>query len=171
MGSCIHTELSLGPGIGVRRGTGTHRPDGFWAGEEVVYEPENRRYELILRDTSFDPSAAKEAAEALVLDEDVDILFGVTDNVGTVRVIEQVAKPTDTLYVTGGDSSARTLGDPDLCGRKVLRANEHTGMVARSMAKYVGEETDTETIYLLGVDTPFGRTSVALYRRYMEAKV
>jgi branched-chain amino acid transport system substrate-binding protein len=144
-------------------------PDGFWAGERVVFEPGDRRYEVVIRDTTFSPSTAEEAATDLVAEEDVDMFFGPTDTSSAIRVIEQVSKPTDTLHITGGVSSIDITGDPDLCGRKIFRANEHTGMEARAIAKHVTEETDTESMYLLGVDNSFGRSSIPLYRRALEA--
>jgi branched-chain amino acid transport system substrate-binding protein len=144
-------------------------PDGLWAGEEVTFETEDRKYQIIIRDTTYDPSTAEEAATDLVLDENVDMLFGVLETSSTIRVIEQVSKPTDTLHITGGVSSIDVTGNTNLCGRKVFRANENTGMEARALAKYIGEETDTESMYLLGADNSFGRSSIPLYRRALEA--
>ena len=144
-------------------------PDGFWAGERVVYEPEDRRYEMVLRDSTYKPSTAEEGATALVADEEVDVLYGMVDSSSAIRVIEQVAKPTDTIYLTGGTSSPSITANPDYCGRKVFRANEHIGMEARALSKYIGDETDTDEVYLLAVDNTYGRTAAPPYRRYLEA--
>jgi len=149
----------------------TFQPETSWAGaDNLVYEPEDedRTYEFIFRDTVFDPQNAEAAAEALVLDEGVDILFGVTDTSGVPRVIEQVAKPTDTLYVTGGTSGVGVTGDPDFCGKKVFRASEHLGMDAHALSKYIGEETDIETSYVLAVDNRLGRSGVSEYRKALD---
>jgi len=149
----------------------TFQPETSWAGaDNLVYEPEDedRTYEFIFRDTVFDPQNAEAAAKALVLDEGVDILFGVVESAGAIRVIEQVARPTDTLYVAGGTSNVDMVGDPDLCGRNIFRANEHSGMEARAMSKYIAEETDTETTYLLSVDNQFGRSAVNEYRKALD---
>ena len=144
-------------------------PDGLWAGSEAVLEPEDRRYEVLIRDTSLDPSIAVSAAEVLVLDENVDILFGGIDSSTCIRVIEQVAKPTDTPYIAGG-SSTEIAADPDLCGRNLFRTNEHVGMEARAIGTYVGDETDTETMYLYGAENSFGRSVLREYRKSLESK-
>ena len=143
-------------------------PDGFWAGERVVFEPEDRRYEMVLRDTTYDPTTAEEGATALVADEEVDVLFGLADSSSAIRVVEQVSKPTDTLTLLG-NSSPDSVGDPDLCGRKVFRTNAHIGMESRSLSRYIGNETDTEDVYLLAVDNAYGKTATPSFRRYLEA--
>jgi len=146
----------------------TFEPEISWAASDgLTFEPGDgdRKYEFLFRDTVFKPSTAEGAAEALVLDENVDMLFGVTDSAGTIRIIENVARPTDTLYVTGGASNLDIIEDPDLCGRKVFRANEHAGMEARALSKYIGEETDVDTIYLLAPSTAYGSSLVREYRK------
>jgi len=146
----------------------TFEPEISWAAaDNLVFEPGDgdRKYEFLFRDTVFQPETASRAAEALVLDENVDILFGVTSSSGTIRVIEDVAKPTDTLYITGGTSTTEITEDPDLCGRKVFRANEHAGMEARAMSKYIGDESPTETMYLLGVEDAYGQSFIREYRK------
>jgi len=137
-------------------------------GATFTFETEDRTYNLVLRDTELEAGPAQEAATELVTDEDVDMLFGCVSSDATERVIEQVAKETDTPYVVGASSGIATVGDPALCGRKIFRANEHTGMEARAEARYIGEETDTQTIYLLGPDNVFGRSFGRLYERALE---
>jgi len=149
----------------------TFEPEISWAASDgLTFEPDDgdRTYEFTFRDTVFKPSTAERAAEALVLDEDVDILFGGVNTSATHRIIEHVAKPTDTPYILGGSSDVDMVADPDICGKKVFRANEHAGMEARAMSKYIGEETDTGTAYLLGVDNPFGRSGVREYRKSLD---
>jgi len=137
-------------------------------GETVTFESEDRTYNLLLRDTELNAGTAQEAATDLVTNENVDILFGCISSDATERVIQQVAKPTDTTYIVGASSSIATVGDPELCGRKIFRANEHTGMEARAEGRYIGQETDTETVYLLGPDNVFGRSFARMYRRSLE---
>jgi len=137
-------------------------------GASVTFEADDRTYEMILRDTGLNAGTAQDAATDLVTDEDVDVLFGCVSSDATERVIEQVAKPTDTMFVVGASSGISTVGDPDLCGRKIFRANEYTAMEARAMGTYIGGETDTETIYLLGPDNVFGRSFARLYRNSLE---
>ena len=137
-------------------------------GATFTFEAEDRTYQLALRDTGLEAGQAQQAATSLVADENVDILFGCISSDATERVIEQVAKPTDTPYVVGASSGIATVGDPALCGRTIFRANEHTGMEARAEARYIGEETDTQTIFLLGPDNVFGRSFARLYRSALE---
>ncbi len=137
-------------------------------GESVTFEAEDRTYRMLLRDTELDASVAQDAATELVTDEGVDMLFGGISSDAVTRVIETVAKPTDTPYVVGGSSSISIVGDPELCGRKVFRANEHTGMEARAEGKYIAEETDTETVHLIGPDNVFGRSFGRMYRGALE---
>ena len=149
----------------------TFQPETSWAaGETLIFEPGDgeKTYEFLFRDTVFDPQNAEAAAEAFVLEENVDILFGSLSVSATRRVIEQVAKPTDTVYIVGGSSGIGPAGDTDLCGKKVFRANEHIGMEARAAGKYIGEETDTESVYILGPDSQFGKSFAGHYRRSLE---
>jgi len=137
-------------------------------GSNLSFEVEDREYQLILRDTEQDPTIAQDAATDLITDEDVDLLFGGISSDVVERVIEQVTRPTDTPYVVGAASGIQTVGSPAFCGRKVFRANEHTGMEARAEGKYIGEETDTETIYLIGPDNVFGRSFARAYTQALE---
>jgi len=151
----------------------TFRPESSWAADErLTFEPGDgdRTYEFLFRDTVFDPQNARAAAEDFVVEEDVDILFGVTTSGGTLRVIENVARPTDTLYIVGGSSTTDILENPDLCGRKIFRANEHAGMEARAMSKYIAEETSVETMYLLGVDDSYGTSFTREYRKALTSR-
>jgi branched-chain amino acid transport system substrate-binding protein len=143
-------------------------PDGFWAGERAVFEPGDRKYEVVLRDTTFNPSTAEQATTDLLTEENVDILYGIIDSSSAIRVIEQVVSQTDTLYMAGGTASMRVTSEPNLCGRKIFRTSEHIGMEARAIGTYIGQETDTETAYLLGVDSAFGRSFARMYRSALE---
>ena len=138
-------------------------------GETVNFEAEGRSYELILRGTGQNPTTAQDAATDLVTEQGVDVLFGGISSDAVTRVIENVAKPTDTTYVVGASSGIGIVANQATCGRKVFRANEHTGMEARAEAKYIGDETETETIYLIGPDNVFGRSFARTYTTALEA--
>jgi branched-chain amino acid transport system substrate-binding protein len=137
-------------------------------GAEATFEVGDVTYEMVFRDTELDAAVAQRAATDLVTSEEVDLLFGGISSDGVTRVIENVSKPTDTTYVVGASSGIGIVGNPGLCGRKVFRANEHTGMEARAEARYIGEETETETIYLIGPDNVFGRSFGRTYRTALE---
>jgi branched-chain amino acid transport system substrate-binding protein len=137
-------------------------------GATATLEAGDVTYDMVFRDTELDATVAQDAATELVTDQEVDLLFGGISSDGVTRVIESVAKPTDTTYIVGASSGIGIVGNPDLCGRKVFRANEYTGMEARAEAKYIGEETETETIHLIGPDNVFGRSFGRTYRRALE---
>jgi len=138
-------------------------------GKTVTFEAEDRSYELILRGTELNPTTAQDAATDLVTEQGVDVLFGGISSDAVTRVIENVAKPTDTTYVVGASSGIGIVANQATCGRKVFRASEYTGMEARAEAKYIGDETETETIYLIGPDNVFGRSFARTYTTALEA--
>jgi branched-chain amino acid transport system substrate-binding protein len=139
-------------------------------GATATVEAGEVTYDMVFRDTEQDAAVAQDAATDLVTDEGVDLLFGGISSDAVTRVIESVAKPTDTTYIVGASSSIGVVGNPELCGRKVFRANEYTGMEARAEAKYIGEETETESVYLLGPDNVFGRSFARTYTAALESQ-
>ena len=103
-------------------------------------------YELVIEDSEFDPEQAQTVAEDLVLEEEVDMLFGVASSDGAKRVIETVVLEANVPYVAGPAASADLTSDSSLCNELVFRANENTAMDARSGGRYVAQETDVESV-------------------------
>ena len=127
-------------------------------------------YELVIEDSEFDPEQAQTIAEDLVLEEEVDMLFGVASSDGAKRVIETVVLEANVPYVAGPAASADLTSDSSLCNELVFRANENTAMDARSGGRYVAQETDVESVYIMAADYSFGRAVAANYRSVLESE-
>jgi len=140
----------------------------FEDGATATVEADETAYEMVFRDTELEATIAEQAAKDLVLEEEVDMLFGGIESGAVTRIIENVAKPTDTPYIVGASSSVDTVSDPGLCGRNIFRANEHSGMEARAMAQYLGEETDVESVYLMAPDDVFGNSFIRVSRAALQ---
>jgi len=124
--------------------------------------------ELLARDTQFDAQQAQTLASDLVTDDEVDVLFGVGNSAGALRVITQVVDRSDVPYIAGPAASAEITNDSETCREQVFRANENTAMDARSGGVYIAEETDIDRMALFGADDPFGRSVVNNYRAVLE---
>ncbi|MEF8852192.1 MAG: ABC transporter substrate-binding protein [Haloarculaceae archaeon] len=125
-------------------------------------------YELLVRDTQFASEAAESAAETLVRDDDVDMLFGCSSSGAARRVITNIVNQANVPYIAGPAASASITSDGETCSDLVYRANENTAMDARSGGKYVANETDVTKVYLFGADYSFGRAVVNNYRTVLE---
>ena len=143
--------------------------DTSTTGTESI-EAGNVTYELVIEDSEFDPEQAQTIAEDLVLEEEVDMLFGVASSDGAKRVIETVVLEADVPYVAGPAASADLTSDSSLCNELVFRANENTAMDARSGGRYVAQETDVESVYIMAADYSFGRAVAANYRSVLESE-
>ena len=139
------------------------------AGEETV-EGDQYDYELLIEDTQFDADQAQSIATDLVEDRDVDVLFGTANSGAARRVIESVVANTDTPFIAGPAAAADITSDSQYCGDRVFRANEHTAMDARSGGRYVAQETDVESVYIMAADYSFGRAVAANYRSVLESE-
>ena len=126
-------------------------------------------YELIVRDTELAADTAQSAAQDLVTNEDVDMLFGCTSSASANRVATTVSKQADVTTMLGPAASASITSNSETCGEQVFRASENVAMDARSGGKYVAENTDVESVYMYGADYSFGRSVVNNYRTVLEA--
>nr|WP_276261603.1 ABC transporter substrate-binding protein [Haloglomus sp. DT116] len=126
-------------------------------------------YELIVRDTELKADTAQSAAEDLVKNEGVDLLFGCTSSASAGRVATTVSKQSNIPTLLGPAASADITSNSETCGSPVFRASENTAMDARSGGKYVADNTDVSKVYLFGADYSFGRAVVNNYRTVLEA--
>lgn len=140
----------------------------FEDGATATFEANDTAYEMIFRDTELEATVGEQVATDLVLEEEVDMLFGGIESGAVTRIIENVAKPTDTPYIIGASANVDIVSDPSLCGRSIFRANEHSGMEARALAQYIGEETDVESVYLMAPDDVFGNSFIRVSRAALE---
>ena len=127
-------------------------------------------YDLVIRDTELSADKAQSLATDLVQNEEVDLLAGITSSGAANRVIKNVAKPSGTPIVVGPAASATITSSSETCGENVFRANENTAMDARSGGRYVAQETDVNSVYLIGADYSFGHAVVDNYRAILEAE-
>jgi branched-chain amino acid transport system substrate-binding protein len=127
-------------------------------------------YELLVRDTQFSADTAESAAETLVRDDEVDMLFGCSSSSAANRVITNIVNQSQTPYIAGPAASASVTADSETCSDLVYRANENTAMDARSGGRYVATETDVSSVYLFGADYSFGRAVVNNYRSVLESE-
>jgi branched-chain amino acid transport system substrate-binding protein len=138
-------------------------------GRETV-EGEDVTYELVVEDSEFAPDQAQTVATDLVQDEEVDMLFGVASSDGARRVIETVVLEANVPYIAGPAAAADLSSDSDLCNELVFRASENTAMDALSGGKYVAQETDVESVYIMAADYSFGRAVARNYRNVLESE-
>ncbi|MFC7115348.1 ABC transporter substrate-binding protein [Natronoarchaeum sp. GCM10025703] len=139
------------------------------AGQQTI-EAGDVTYELYIENTVFDPGEAQSLAEDLVLDQEVDLLFGTANSGSARRVISSVVEQTDTPFIAGPAAAADVTSDGELCSDLVFRASENTAMDARSGGRYVATETDTEKVYIIAADYSFGRAVASNYRSVLEAE-
>jgi len=135
---------------------------------EYEYAIDDIDIDIIARDTEFSASEAQEQAEDLVIDEDVDLLYGVGNSGGASAVITQVVDDADIPYIMGPAASAELTASEATCREQVFRANENTAMDARSGGVYIAEQTNVEQIALFGADDEFGQSVVNNYRTVLE---
>jgi len=153
-----------------------YKADSDPLGEEAVdegdyeYEVGDITVELAVRDTQFDPGEAQQLATDLVSQEDVDMLYGVGNSGGAIRIINQIVDQTDVPYIAGPAASASITNDPGTCRERVFRANENTAMDARSGGVYIADETPVERIALFGADYSFGRAVVNNYKEVLQSR-
>jgi len=139
------------------------------AGTESV-EVGDVTYELVIENSEFSPDTAQTVAEDLVLDEEVDMLFGTTSSDAARRVVETVVLESNVPIVIGPAASAGITSSSDTCSELVFRASENTAMDARSGGKYVAQETDVERVFIMAADYSFGRAVAANYRSVLESE-
>jgi len=143
-------------------------PPGTVGTGTTTYSVGDVDYELVVRDTQFSADAAESAAETLVRDDEVDMLFGCSSSGAARRVVNNVVTPSSTLYIAGPAASASLTSDSETCSDLVFRANENTAMDARSGGRYVATETDVSRVYLFGADYSFGRAVVNNYETVLQ---
>ncbi len=144
-------------------------PDVSTAGTETI-EAGDVTYELVVENSEFSADTAQTVAQDLVLDQEVDMLFGVASSDAARRVIETVVLEANVPYVAGPAASAGITSDADLCNELVFRASENTAMDARSGGRYVARETDVERVFIMAADYSFGRAVAENYRAVLESE-
>lgn len=137
-------------------------------GDQTLDIEDGPEIELLRRDTELSPDTAQEVAETLILDEDVDILFGGTSSASARQVVTEVVGATDIPYLIGPAADADITVDAAFCHERAFRASEHTGMDARTGAVYAVEETGIDHVAIFYADYAFGHSVRDNYRDVLE---
>ena len=137
---------------------------------DYEYQVGDIELELLARDTQFDGGQAQSLAEELAAEEEVDLLYGVGNSSGAIRVINQVVDPAEIPFIAGPAAAAEITAESETCRELVFRANENTAMDARSGGVYVAEQTDIDQMALFGSDDDFGQSVIENYREVLEER-
>jgi branched-chain amino acid transport system substrate-binding protein len=134
-------------------------------------EPEGGpTYEIIVEDTGFSPDTAQSVATDLILDEEVDILFGGTSSDSARRLIDTVVDETDVPYLIGPAADAGITVSDEFCHPLAFRASEHTAMDARAGGTYVAQNFDIDTVAVFASDNAFGQSVASNYTEVLESQ-
>lgn len=145
-------------------------PAEYEAGDTLTFVgDDDTAYELVLRDGAYDSAEGRQAAVELVQDEEVDMLVGVGNSEGVIRVIETVVSQAQVPFMSGFASSTEFTTQSDLCHDLVFHPAENVAMEASATSRYVAEETEDESIFLLGPQGSFGSAFVREYEKNMRA--
>ncbi|MDY7082840.1 MAG: ABC transporter substrate-binding protein, partial [Halobacteria archaeon] len=125
-------------------------------GDTVTIETPNTVYELYTRDTQYDPAMGQDAAISLYQEEGVDMLYGLINSSGAIRVIQNVVKQVQIPYMMGYPSTTTLTSDSSNCDPYVFRASEHNTMEARALGRYILEQDEFQNVFLMYPDSTFG---------------
>jgi branched-chain amino acid transport system substrate-binding protein len=132
-------------------------------------EPEGGpTYEIVVEDTGFSPDTAQSVATDLVLDEEVDVLFGGTSSDSARRLINTVVDETDVPYLIGPAADAGITVSDEFCHPLAFRASEHTAMDARAGGTYVAENFDIDTVAVFASNNAFGQSVAENYAQVLQ---
>ncbi len=137
-------------------------------GEVMEYTVNDVDMELHFRDSADDPDTADEQAVDLVGNENVDVLFGLSNSDSLLRVITNVIPVDDTPLFVGQATTSDATADAQRCDRRVFRATETSAMSARAGSAYIVDNPDIERVALYGADYSFGRSVIEHYRTALE---
>lgn len=133
------------------------------------FDPEDGpTFEIYLEDTELSVDTAQRVTEDLVVDHEVDILFGGTLSESARRVIGTTVADADVPYIVGPAADADITNSAEHCHEKVFRASEHTAMDARAGGRFVAEETDVSTVAIMHIDDAFGRSVATNWQAVLE---
>lgn len=132
----------------------------FESGSTITFETEDTVYEMLLRDGQYNGARAEQMAIELVQEDEVDMIVGVGSSEGVIRVIESVVTTAQVPFISGFSSSTDFTTQSDLCTDLAYHPGENVAMQARTMAPYIAEESEVESVYLLGPQSNYGNAFV-----------
>ena len=127
-------------------------------------------YEFIVEDTGFSPDTAQSVATDLVVDEDIDVLFGASSSDSARRLIDTVVDESEVPYLIGPAADADITVSDEYCHPLAFRASEHTAMDARAGGTHVAREFDIDTVAVFASDNAFGQGVATNYTEVLEAE-
>ena len=130
--------------------------DGMTTGTYELEPDDGPEIEIIVEDTEFVPDTARRVAESLVVDDDVDLLFGGSSSDGVRQIIPRVVDEADVPFIIGPAADADITESEDHCHELAFRASEHTAMDARAGGQYVAQEEDVSTVAIFAAEGAFG---------------
>ncbi|WP_435093594.1 ABC transporter substrate-binding protein [Halorubrum sp. N11] len=139
-------------------------------GTYTVEPADGPTYEIIVEDTQFSPDTAQNVATTLVLDEEVDVLFGGTSSDSARRIIDTVVDESEVPYLIGPAADAGITVSDEYCHPLAFRASEHTAMDARAGGTYVAENFDIDTVAIFASDNAFGQSVASNYAQVLEGQ-
>jgi branched-chain amino acid transport system substrate-binding protein len=125
-----------------------------------------RPIQLIFEDEEANPSVAVQKAEKLFDVQNVDFLTG-TVNSGSTLAVGQTAERAGKLIATTV-SFADSI-TTDKCSPNVFRVNARAGQQSTALAAWVIKQKPKAKVYFLGPDYEMGRSTVATFKRTVEA--
>ena len=139
-------------------------------GTYTIEVDDGPNYEIIVEDTEFSPDTAQNVATDLVVEDEVDILFGGTSSDSARRIIDNVVSEAEVPYLIGPAADAGITVSDEFCHPLAFRASEHTAMDARAGGTHVAREFDIDTVAIFASDNAFGRSVADNYRAVLEAE-
>ncbi|ABD86406.1 ABC transporter substrate-binding protein [Rhodopseudomonas palustris] len=125
-----------------------------------------RPVQLIFEDEEANPSVAVQKAEKLFDVQKVDFLTG-TVNSGSTLAVGQTAERAGKLIATTV-SFADSI-TTDKCSPNVFRVNARAGQQSTALAAWVIKQKPKAKVYFLGPDYEMGRSTVATFKKTVEA--
>ncbi|MBB5047971.1 branched-chain amino acid transport system substrate-binding protein [Rhodopseudomonas rhenobacensis] len=125
-----------------------------------------RQVQLIFEDEEANPSVAVQKAEKLFDVQKVDFLTG-TVNSGSTLAVGQTAERAGKLIATTV-SFADSI-TTDKCSPNVFRVNARAGQQSTALAAWVIKQKPKAKVYFLGPDYEMGRSTVATFKKTVEA--
>ena len=149
---------------------GTDPIEGLTPGTYTMEVDDGPTYEVIVEDTGFSPDTAQSVATDLVVDEDIDVLFGASSSDSARRLIDTVVDESEVPYLIGPAADADITVSDEYCHPLAFRASEHTAMDARAGGTHVAREFDIDTVAVFASDNAFGQGVATNYTEVLEAE-
>ena len=127
-------------------------------------------FEFLIRDTASDAQTAGVVASTVLVDHDVDVLYGLSSSNGLERVNNTILGQTDVPLFVGQASTSAVTADGERCRDNLFRATANTAMTSRAGALSLAEDFDVDRVAMFGAETSLGRDVLENYGRIFDAE-